>query len=412
MSGRPSSAFPLRGQRPFFSKCLTKRPLGHCQPPAPAQKMPPMPSSPRLPVRVLSMLRGAQARLNAAPVLVGLDGFVDTILHVVKTRQSATRYQRVTAMEEFSQKIAAAAGQSANFEMVTQMVKLGGNGPIMANALGSYGTPVTYVGNLGAPNLHPVFTGFAKKARVISIAEPGYTDAVEFEDGKLMLGKHGSLKEVTWARLLQHLPEEELLACFQACPLIALVNWTMLTHMGAIWRKIASRIAPKLTGPKRWLFIDLADPAKRSREDIAGALRQISRFEKHFRVILGLNLAESRQVGEILGFAPPLETGEAVTAHAARIRAMLKIDSVVIHPTRFAAAADAAGAAHVEGPFSAQPKITTGAGDHFNAGFCIGRLLGMGLEESLQMGVATSGFYVRTAKSPRLGDLRKFLPAL
>jgi hypothetical protein len=59
---------------------------------------------------------------NAAPllketkVLVGLDGFVDNILHVVKTRESALKYTRVERMGEFAEKIAAAAGLSANME--------------------------------------------------------------------------------------------------------------------------------------------------------------------------------------------------------------------------------------------------------------------------------------------------------
>ena len=371
-----------------------------------------MPNPIRLPQTVASGLSGADAKLRRAKVLVGLDGFVDTILHVVKTRESATKYARMGAMKDFAARIAAAAGQSANLEMVTQMVKLGGNGPIMANALGSYGTPVTYIGNLGAPNMHPVFGDFAKRARVVSIAEPGYTDAVEFEDGKLMFGKHESLRNVNWPNLLAHISLEELTAIFQQSSLIALVNWTMLTHMTAIWKQIAAKIAPQLTGPKRLLFIDLADPAKRSSEDIAAALKQITKFESHFRVVLGLNFHESRQVGEVLGIKPPEETYGTVTHHASVIRAALRIDSVVIHPTQFAAAADAHGATHVVGPFTAKPKITTGAGDHFNAGFCIGRLLGFDLAASLQIGVATSGYYVRNAKSPRLEDLRKFLKTL
>ena len=365
-----------------------------------------------LPQIVHSQLRSARPKLAEAKVLVGFDGFVDTILHVVARRESASKYTREERMKNFSGKIAAAAGLSANFEFVTQMVKLGGNGPIMAHALGSYSTPVTYIGNLGAPNVHPVFADFAQHATVHSIAEPGYTDAIEFEDGKLMCGKHQSLKDVNWANLLAHVPEEQLLRIFSDSSLIALVNWTMLPHMTAIWQKIATRIAPKLTGPKRWLFIDLADPAKRSPEDIAVALKQITKFEKHFRVILGLNLQESRQIGEVLGFKAPDETYGTVTHHASQIQHALKIDTVVIHPTQFAAAADGSGSTHVVGPFTAKPKITTGAGDHFNAGFCVGRLLGLDLASSLQIGVATSGFYVRNAKSPTLGDLQKFLLTL
>jgi sugar/nucleoside kinase (ribokinase family) len=292
------------------------------------------------------------------------------------------------------------------------MVKLGGNGPIMANALGAYSAPVTYIGNLGSPSIHPVFTEFAKRATVHSIAEPGYTDAIEFDDGKLMFGKHETLKDVNWANLIKHVPEEDLIKIFNESSLIALVNWTMLTHMTAILQKIHTRISPQLDGHERWIFFDLADPAKRAPEDIATALKQISKFEKTFRVILGLNFAESRQIGEVLGIKAPAEEHDAVARHAAMIRESLGIHTVVIHPTAFAAAADDSGSTHVVGPFTAKPKITTGAGDHFNAGFCVGRMLGLDIASSLQIGVATSGFYVRQAKSPRLDDLKKFLQTL
>jgi hypothetical protein len=110
-----------------------------------------MAKTPSLPLQVIKQIKDARHPLATSQVLVGLDGFVDTILHVVAKRESATKYTRMDKMEEFARRINAAAGQSANFEMVTQMVKLGGNGPIMAHALGSYGTKVTYIGNLGSP---------------------------------------------------------------------------------------------------------------------------------------------------------------------------------------------------------------------------------------------------------------------
>lgn len=365
-----------------------------------------------LPHQVLEQIQKNGRALTSAKALIGLDGFVDTILHVVDKRESATKFKRLAKMKGFAERIDAAAGLSANFEMVPQMVKLGGNGPIMANALGSYGPEVNYIGNLGYPNIHPVFADFAKRAKVHSIAEAAYTDAIEFEDGKLMCGKTVSLKDVTWARLTKHVPEKELVKLFSQSSLIALVNWTMIPFMSDIFAKVLVKVAPKLKGPKRWVFFDLADPAKRTPKDIAEALKLISKFEKHFRVILGLNLQESRQIGHILGFKAPDQTHEAVTEHARRLQAKLKVDTVVIHPTSFAAAADASGAFSVAGPFTPKPKITTGAGDHFNAGFCVGRLLGCDLAGSLQFGVATSGFYVRNAKSPTMKDLQKFLRSL
>lgn len=361
--------------------------------------------------RAADLLSSRADTLPKSPSLVGLDGFVDTILHVVATRENAETYTRLESMAEFGRKISAAAGLSANFEMVQQMVKLGGNGPIMANALDAYGSPVTYVGILGSPNIHPVFADFAQRAEVISLAEPGYTDAIEFDDGKLMFGKHRSLREVNWENLLGHIPIGRLVKLFNDSALIALVNWTMLTGMTRIFEELLAKVMPLVNGP-RWIFFDLADPAKRPREDIAKAIDLIAGFQKHARVILGLNLQEGRQIGEVLGFAAPEETQDAVAAHAAKIRDKLGIETVVIHPVSFAAAADTQGTAAVQGPFVEKPKITTGAGDHFNAGFCIGRMLGAPLDVSLQIGVGTSGFYVRTAKSPTVEDMVSFLRTL
>ena len=48
----------------------------------------------------------------------------------------------------------------------------------------------------------------------------------------------------------------------------------------------------------------------------------------------------------------------------------------------------------------------------FNAGFCVGRVLGLGLEESLCAGVASSGYYVRTAQSPSAEQLAEFVRML
>jgi sugar/nucleoside kinase (ribokinase family) len=58
------------------------------------------------------------------------------------------------------------------------------------------------------------------------------------------------------------------------------------------------------------------------------------------------------------------------------------------------------------------PAPRGGAGDHFNAGFCAARVLGLSLEESLCAGCGTSGFYVREGRSPSLADLAGFVEHL
>src|SRR5438445_602745 len=93
-------------------------------------------------------LAAAAPTIDAIKTLVGLDGFVDNIISVVDKRHDLERFDRIRTIDVLGQKILNAAGQSSNYELVVTQQKLGGNGPIMANALASIGMDVTYVGNL------------------------------------------------------------------------------------------------------------------------------------------------------------------------------------------------------------------------------------------------------------------------
>lgn len=345
--------------------------------------------------------------------LVGLDGFVDEIYRIVDKRDSANNPSFIPSMAALADRIKRAAGRSTNLELIAQRVKLGGNGPIMANALVSFGFTLTYIGNVGYPKFHAVFEDFAGRATVHSVAEPGITFGMEFDDGKIMFGKHESLHEVNWNNLLARVGKETVFDAFRDAEFVALDNWTMLPHMSDIWRHILAEICPALPkGESRTIFFDLADPEKRLAEDIRAALDLISEFQRFYRVILGLNEKESHEIAEVLGLSPSGEGKETAREAARSIREKLGIHAVVVHPTTFAAAATADASAIVDGPFTAKPLISTGAGDHFNAGFCLGAILGCEPAVCLQLGVATSGFYVRTAKSPSIGELVEFLKAL
>lgn len=367
-------------------------------------------NSPEMREKTAAQLQAAANRVSQMTAFVGLDGFVDDILHVVDKRESAEKYVRLPTISQYAERLAGAAGRSTNVELVSQLTKLGGNGPIMANALASFGLKVSYLGILGFPNLHPVFAEFAKRAEVQSIAEPGYTDALEFEDGKIMLGKHQSLKEMNWDNIKSRFGKEKFAGKFGSADLIGFVNWTMLTYMSDIWSAVLKEICPSMTGPRRKLFIDLADPEKRTSEDILRALELIGAFQKHFDVILGLNEKESHEIGKNLGLKTASNnTPDGLQKLCQEIHLRIHVDTIVVHPTAFALASGPDGTALVEGPFTPKPKITTGAGDHFNSGFCLGKLLGFSTQLCLLTGVATSGFYVRTAQSPSIADLAEML---
>ena len=358
---------------------------------------------------VAGRLTAAAAAAGPLTAFVGLDGFVDEILHVVDQRQDAEHFDRVPTIAAFAARLATAAGRSTNVELVNAMTKLGGNGPIMANALAHFGIAVTYLGSLGWPSLHPVFSAFAERASVHSICGPGLTDALEFTDGKIMLGKHYTLKEVTWDNIIERFGRDRFAAQMNTASLIGFVNWTMLPHMSEIWTRIQAEILPGLTGPRRRIFFDLADPEKRVPSDIHGALDLILKFQSAFDCILGLNEKETVEIGHVLGINASPTDPEGLAALGVEIQKRLPVETLVIHPTAYAVAVSTGRADIVAGSVCARPRITTGAGDHFNSGFCLGKLLGLDNAASLLCGVATSGHYVRTAQSPDVGQLAAFM---
>ncbi|MBI3849985.1 MAG: hypothetical protein HY298_06795 [Verrucomicrobia bacterium] len=354
-------------------------------------------------------LRAASPRARELKAFIGLDGFVDEIVHVVDKRDSAESFQRLPTIARLSQRLAAAAGQSTNIELVNQRTKLGGNGPIMADALARFGLQVTYLGTLGYPNLHPVFAEFARRAEVHSIAEPGHTDALEFADGKIMLGKHTPLKEVNWPNIETRFGRDKLAAQLSQADLIGFVNWTMLPYMSDVWAALLKEVCPGLNGSRRRMFIDLADPEKRNPEDIRRALELIVAFEKHFDVLLGLNEKEAGEIGAVLGLSTHDRSAEGLSATALEIHRRVPVNTLVVHPVSFALAVSEGNVQRVDGPYLGEPLITTGAGDHFNSGFCLGKLLGFENDLCLLTGVATSGHYVRTGQSPTIGDVASLL---
>jgi hypothetical protein len=366
-------------------------------------------NSPEMREKCAVQLLANKDRVSQLTAFVGLDGFIDEIIHVVDKRTNADSYTRVPTIAALGERISAAAGKSTNIEMVNQRTKLGGNGPIMANALCSFGIKLTYVGSLGFPVMHPVFTEFASRADVHSVADAGHTDALEFDDGKIMLPKTVQLNDVNWANIQARYGKDKFIGKFSQCDLVGFVNWTMLNGMSDLWEALLADVCPQFKTPRRKIFFDLADPEKRPAADITRALDLISRFEKYFDVIFGLNEKEAFEIGDVLGLGLKDHSPDGLAKLAEKILARLGINTLVIHPVAYALAASKGQVSIVEGPFCAKPLISTGAGDHFNSGFCLGKLLGLDNVLSLLAGVSTSGFYVRTGQSPTVPDLAGLL---
>jgi sugar/nucleoside kinase (ribokinase family) len=346
--------------------------------------------------------------------VIGVDGFVDEILHIVDTRKDAENYTRLRTLRDYGKKIIKAAGLSTNIEIVPIKVKLGGNGPILSNALSTLGVNVTYIGALGNPDIHPVFSQMAERTKLISVANPAHTEAFEFEDGKIIISKLESFKDISWENIESKVGLENLAALVSNANLFGLENWTMVPYMSDIWKNIIEKVFPliKTENKKNYVFFDLADPEKRTNADITEALGLIQEFKSHFKVTLGLNKKEALEIAGVLGLPDLIGVSyDDIDLHKLTTKLAEKLDiyCIVIHPVSEAAAFSENQYFHTFGPYSNKPRLTTGAGDNFNAGFCLGQVLGLPVQLSLVLGTAVSGYYVRNAMSPTLSEIVDFL---
>ncbi len=355
--------------------------------------------------------------------LVGFDGFVDSIIHVVDKRHSMAHddYERIHTIPEYAARCGAAANRSANLELVVRDTRFGGNGPLLSSALGSLGSPVIYIGAVATEDdwnkVDPIYQPFVDLCeQVIPLCPPGRTDALEFDDGKIMLGKPESVQRVTWERIKEVVGLEKLIEIIDDVSLISVVNWTLVGGVPGIWEGLCNDIFPKLTKKRdRRIFIDLSDPAKRTDSDIDHAMKLIQQLQQHIPVTLGLNLAESGRVGRVIGVEAyddehNRSLSSMVPEAAMIIREKLGLDCVVIHQHTGAGGADSTGESHwFAGPYTRKPRISTGAGDHFGGGFSFAQMAGLSLGESLAAACGVAGAYVRDAASPSRERLIEFL---
>jgi sugar/nucleoside kinase (ribokinase family) len=372
--------------------------------------------------------QSAVDRLEAAAevpaAVVGFDGFLDSILDAVDFRHdmSPTGYQPIRTIERLAQRIGGAAGKSMNLEIVPRerQERWGGNGPLLAGAMARLGSPVAFIGAVGRPEapgqLHPLFQPFASLSqRVFPIAAPGRTLALEFDDGKVMLNETTSVQEVTWERVVEGVGGlGPLIAMLDEAALLGIVNWSLLGGVEGICRGLMESILPRLGARGCRVFVDLSDPAKRTDEDLAGFLDVLAEMNGMVPLTLGVNLAEAQRIGRLLGAGE--FCGRAVDEAAALLRQRLGLTCVVVHRRQDAGAAsmedDNEEVAAFDSAFIAKPRISTGAGDHFNGGFALARMLDMPLPESLAMGCAVAGSYVREGVGPSRVQLARFLRRL
>lgn len=346
----------------------------------------------------------------SSKAFVGIDGYIDFIQRAVKT-QSADGPEYFNTIEDFALHIGKAAGKSAQFELVTQETKLGGNAPIMAHALGSLGFKTTCVGNFGKDSIDQVFQDIHENVTLLSVGNSALTNALEFHDGKLILSEVGPFKQLDWKYLKNKVGLNNLINKVNSSSLIALVDWCNLPYSTDIWKGILDEVIPGIDNKVRHFLFDIADPSRRSDEDLIEALDVISGYNIYGKVTLGLNENETEKLYACLNRRNKTteEKDISLIEKGDYIFKNITVWNLLIHPTDRSISISSNGVSELYGRVVSQPKISTGGGDNFNAGYCFGQLAGWDIEESMVAGMANSGAYVQRGQSPSMDVLKEYI---
>jgi hypothetical protein len=363
---------------------------------------------------ILSALTASlSSHISTVPMLnavAGFDGFIDEMISVVGERSGVDRWTAMASMAELGNLVTAAAGHNSLREIVVRSQDAGGCAVNLADGLTALGVPLDYFGTLGSPR-HPSFEPFAGTCRSCTSWGTSYgrTLAFEFKDGKFMFSAVSQLGEIDAALVGKELVDGAYLRACQKAKLVAITNWTLYPHMTACWELLQKQVFDRLTH-RPWLFIDLVDPSSRSETDIRAMLASLRGFERGCATVLGVNYNESSILARLLGLPAIDKHPDALATRAAALRQALGISRVVIHSVQWNVCADERGSVQTAaGPYCAEPKKTTGAGDRFNAGFCFGLMLGLDANHCLTLGSAASGYFVRHARSATFTELQQFL---
>ncbi|MDE6432264.1 MAG: carbohydrate kinase family protein [Opitutales bacterium] len=329
-------------------------------------------------------------------ILIGFDGFIDTIVRAVDYYDGDNKVF-IRFIDQFGKRISAAAGRSANIELDIVCKKIGGNGPILSEALRLLGATTTYIGTLG--DVHEnIFKTFAQKNKAISVGMPGETRAIEFDDGKILLGEMHDTAKIDADSICSACNKNMLREIVSKNELLCFVNWTMLPRMHSIFELFLTDIID--VHAAHTFFFDLADPSKRTKEDISKLINYIQRFSRIGPSILGLNLSEAQHILSVLGCQDKvIESEDSMLKCARLIRSGIGCKVVFIHANTMSVGCDD-NAVFVTGYFSEHPKVSTGAGDHFNAGFLFDYLDNQNIKSALHMGSAVAKYYVEHGDSP------------
>lgn len=357
-------------------------------------------------LKIISELRSFSR--DDTPALLGFDACIDIIARIVRNRNDDNTAVYFNSTSEIGDFLSSLGSRSCGLELETKISRPGGNMVITANALGSLGIKADCIGTFGYPDILPVFRNISPNCRLNSVAETISATAIEFDVSKVIMFDPGPYRNLDSQTITGVLGTDRIRQMAEGKFLIAFLNWSEIENSTEIWTWFLNDVFPHVAPVKgRVFFTDLSDCSRRSTDQIREAMSLLWEFRKKFRVVLSLNVNESLIVAKALGISHNLPD-ESFTRE---LHYACNCDLLLIHRIKDSIAFDGSEYTSCETFFTEDPKILTGGGDNFNAGFCLSAFLDLDVYQSLVLANAVTGFYVSHGYSPASEDLVNFLEA-
>ena len=337
--------------------------------------------------------------------LIGFDGYIDRVVRLKKSQRDPPEY--FESIGDFSGFLRSYPGKSMDIGIRRISEKIGGNGPLMAESLAVKDVKTCCIGAFGYPGISDIFKALAEKCTLISVEQPAFAMALEFNDAKLMLGENEPLDHIDWEKLMAVMEEEEIYSRIDESEIIGFTNWSGLSKSNDILKGLVRSVCPRLGSKKKILFFDLADPSCKTEEQFEDFFELLKELSGPFDITLGLNAKETVLVYNRFFRCREEEFTDAMIAKLAEA---MPVKEVVVHGPDWAAASEAGNKyGRIRGIKAANPRVLTGAGDNFNAGYCLGKLYSLDITACLYLGNISASFYVKNGFPAGISDILKWL---
>ena len=147
-------------------------------------------------------------------------------------------------------------------------------------------------------------------------------------------------------------------------------------------------------------FFDLCDCTRRSAEQLDHVLKLLGRFATRRTVVLSLNENEALDCGRKL-----LDGLDNLSALTEALCQRYGIQQVLVHTIHETLLRTPDGLTREKTRFVAQPRISTGAGDHFNGASCFALLAGLSDRDRVHFAGVFASTYVSKGSTPTLDEV-------